>query len=163
MPFKRYNASNGQDFRTNYVGGDGELTWDSTNGLRLHDGSTSGGNPVGGSGVLTATDNDIEIRVTDNSADGDSIRQIISDSSSNYYASTQLQYDQFEINLDESGNVKQWRFEDTGEFRIPGNINTYDNDINIIAMNAGTAGNIYTAETSNARSSHSLLGQTSCP
>jgi hypothetical protein len=46
MPFKRYNSSNGYRFRSNYVGSAGELTWDNTNGLRLHDGSTSGGNVV---------------------------------------------------------------------------------------------------------------------
>lgn len=46
MPFKRYNSSNGYRFRTGYIGGVGELTWDSTNGLRLHDGSTSGGKVV---------------------------------------------------------------------------------------------------------------------
>jgi hypothetical protein len=48
MSFKRYNASNGEDFRTNYVGRDGELTWDSTNGLRLHDGDTVSGMPIEG-------------------------------------------------------------------------------------------------------------------
>lgn len=46
MPFKRYNSSNSQDFRTNYVGRAGELTWDNTNGLTLHDGTEEGGNPV---------------------------------------------------------------------------------------------------------------------
>jgi hypothetical protein len=46
MSFKRYNSSNGYRFRTGYIGGEGELTWDNSNGLRLHDGSTSGGNVV---------------------------------------------------------------------------------------------------------------------
>ena len=64
MGFKRFSSGNTDYFNGSYVGENGELTWDSTNGLRLHDGNTEGGNTVGGtagalvnpgnaSGVLT--------------------------------------------------------------------------------------------------------------
>jgi hypothetical protein len=150
MPFKRYNTSNGQDFRTNYVGRDGELTWDSDNGLRLHDGSTSGGNPVG-SGSLTAVNNNIEVIVSDTNQGGVSISQTINNGNGSNYFSTELQYDQFSI---DATTGYQWRFEDTGEFRIPGNINSYDNDINIIAMHAGSNGNITIKTVSNTNDVH---------
>ena len=49
--FKRFNTSNnGLRHANDYVGENGELTWDPDNGLRLHDGSTAGGNTVGGGG-----------------------------------------------------------------------------------------------------------------
>jgi hypothetical protein len=48
--FKRFNTSNNStDYNGNEAFEEGTLTWDSGNGLRLHDGSTGGGNPVGGS------------------------------------------------------------------------------------------------------------------
>ena len=46
MGFKRFSSGNTDYYRSNYVGANGELTWDDSNGLRLHDGSASGGNPV---------------------------------------------------------------------------------------------------------------------
>ena len=46
MGFKRFSSGNTDYYRSNYIGPNGELTWDSDNGLRLHNGSTSGGNPV---------------------------------------------------------------------------------------------------------------------
>lgn len=47
MAFKRFNTSGSNNYNSNYVGQNGELTWDDSNGLRLHDGNTSGGNAVG--------------------------------------------------------------------------------------------------------------------
>ena len=44
--FKKFNSSDQGRYRTDHVGREGELTWDTENGLRLHDGSTQGGNPV---------------------------------------------------------------------------------------------------------------------
>ena len=50
--FKRFVSSDNTDnYDSGYVGREGELTWDSSNGLRLHDGYTSGGNSVGGGSV----------------------------------------------------------------------------------------------------------------
>lgn len=49
MGFKRFSSGNTDYYRNDYVGQQGELTWDDYNGLRLHDGSTSGGNAIGGS------------------------------------------------------------------------------------------------------------------
>jgi hypothetical protein len=47
--FKRFNSSNNStDHNGNEAFEEGTLTWDSGNGLRLHDGYTSGGNSVGG-------------------------------------------------------------------------------------------------------------------
>lgn len=46
--FRRFNSSGTQYFDSNYVGENGELTWDTTNGLRIHDGSTSGGTQIQG-------------------------------------------------------------------------------------------------------------------
>ena len=49
--FRRFNSSDNTNYDSSYVGKDGELTWDPSNGLRVHDGSTSGGNAVGGGSV----------------------------------------------------------------------------------------------------------------
>jgi hypothetical protein len=47
--FKRFNTSNNStNYNGNEVFEEGTLTWDAGNGLRLHDGNTSGGNSVGG-------------------------------------------------------------------------------------------------------------------
>ena len=46
--FKKFNSSDQGRYNTNYVGREGEVTWDTENGLRLHDGSTEGGNPISG-------------------------------------------------------------------------------------------------------------------
>ena len=54
MGFKRFSSGNTDNFRTNYTGRDGELTWDSTNGLRLHDNNTERGNEIGGPRTWTA-------------------------------------------------------------------------------------------------------------
>lgn len=41
--FKRFNASENNSYDSSAVYPNGTLTWDGSNGLRLHDGSTSGG------------------------------------------------------------------------------------------------------------------------
>jgi len=46
--FKRFNASENNNFNTNDAYPQGTLTWDPNNGLRVHDGSTGGGVAVGG-------------------------------------------------------------------------------------------------------------------
>ena len=141
--FKRFNASENDNYDTNAVYPAGTLTWDPDNGIRLHNGSTSGGVAVGG-GSLTATDNYVEVKVSDLNQNYYSVKQTLDDGNNNTYASTELRYDQFTISTDlQNGtNGYQWRFENGGQFRIPGNINTYDTDIEILAMNAGNAGNI---------------------
>lgn len=48
MGFKRFSSGNTDNFSSGYVGENGELTWDSTNGLRLHDSTAEGGIPVRG-------------------------------------------------------------------------------------------------------------------
>jgi hypothetical protein len=45
--FKRFSGSESQNYNSGYVGREGELTWDPDNGLRIHDGNESGGNPIG--------------------------------------------------------------------------------------------------------------------
>lgn len=47
--FKRFNASENTNWDTNFAHPEGTLTWDPSNGLRLHDGYTSGGYAVGSS------------------------------------------------------------------------------------------------------------------
>ena len=54
--FKRFNASENNTFDSSAVYPEGTLTWDSDNGLRLHDNNTSGGNPVGGGGTSLPAD-----------------------------------------------------------------------------------------------------------
>lgn len=50
MTFKRFNVSEMDSFYTGQVYESGTLTWNSDEGLRLHDGSTNGGNAIGGGG-----------------------------------------------------------------------------------------------------------------
>ncbi len=45
--FKRFNASENKNYNTGDAYESGTLTWDPNNGLRLHDGGTSGGNQIG--------------------------------------------------------------------------------------------------------------------
>ena len=47
--FKRFNTSENDNYNSGAAYPQGTLTWDPDNGLRIHDGSTSGGNNVGGS------------------------------------------------------------------------------------------------------------------
>jgi hypothetical protein len=47
--FKRFNSSDNTNWDTYASYPAGTLTWDPNNGLRLHDGSSGGGSPVGGS------------------------------------------------------------------------------------------------------------------
>lgn len=46
--FKRFNTSDNTNWSSSDAYPDGTLTWDPNNGLRLHDGNTSGGNSIGG-------------------------------------------------------------------------------------------------------------------
>lgn len=46
--FKRFNTSENDNYNSSDAFPEGTLTWDPSNGLRLHDGSTGGGNTVGG-------------------------------------------------------------------------------------------------------------------
>lgn len=46
--FKRFNASENGSYNSSDAYPEGTLTWDPSNGLRIHDGSTSGGTVVGG-------------------------------------------------------------------------------------------------------------------
>ena len=48
--FKRFSGSESESYNSSYRGAEGELTWDPSNGLRIHDGYTYGGNAVGGGG-----------------------------------------------------------------------------------------------------------------
>jgi len=68
MPqFKRFNASENDNYASDAYP-NGTLTWDPNNGLRLHDGSTSSGNPVivgntiaTGSSSVSLTENGVNI------------------------------------------------------------------------------------------------------
>lgn len=53
--FKRFNASEHGNWNTNNAYPPGTLTWDPDNGLRVHDGSTGGGNAVGSSNFYDLT------------------------------------------------------------------------------------------------------------
>ncbi len=154
--FKRFNASENDNYNTSAVYPSGTLTWDPDNGLRLHDGSTSGGLAVGGGGGnLTAVDNNIQIVVSDANQNYYNIRQIIDDNNGNNYASTDLNFEQFSIRTDQQNNGGyEWRFDSNGEFRVPGNMNTYDADLEIRAMNAGNAGNITIKTVSHINNIH---------
>ena len=57
--FKRFNTSEHGEWNSGAAYPQGTLTWDPDNGLRIHDGSTSGGNPIGG-GSSTVYWGDIE-------------------------------------------------------------------------------------------------------
>jgi hypothetical protein len=45
--FKRFNASENDNYNSSDAYPEGTLTWDPSNGLRIHDGNTSGGNTIG--------------------------------------------------------------------------------------------------------------------
>lgn len=47
--FKRFNASENDNYNSSDAYPEGTLTWDPSNGLRIHDGNTSGGNAVSAS------------------------------------------------------------------------------------------------------------------
>jgi hypothetical protein len=49
--FKRFNASENDNWDTNATYPAGTLTWDPDNGLRIHDGSSGGGSQIGGGDV----------------------------------------------------------------------------------------------------------------
>ena len=51
MTFKRYDTSDNTYYSESYIGENGTITWNDTQGLRLHDGSTPGGNPIGSSSI----------------------------------------------------------------------------------------------------------------
>ena len=53
--FKRFNASENTNWDSGFAHPEGTLTWDPSNGLRLHDGYTSGGNAVGSSNFYDLT------------------------------------------------------------------------------------------------------------
>lgn len=44
--FRRFNTSNSADYNSNATYEEGTLTWDNSNGLRVHDGETAGGDPL---------------------------------------------------------------------------------------------------------------------
>lgn len=46
--FKRFNTSENDNYNSSDAYPEGTLTWDPSNGLRIHDGNTGGGNAVGG-------------------------------------------------------------------------------------------------------------------
>lgn len=48
--FKRFNTSENDNYNSSEAYPEGTLTWDPSNGLRIHDGSTGGGNSIGGGG-----------------------------------------------------------------------------------------------------------------
>lgn len=74
--FKRFNTSENNSFNSSDAFPEGTLTWDSSNGLRLHDGNTGGGNAVGGSSNFY----DLTNRPTGNTA----LHDLQGGSSSNY-------------------------------------------------------------------------------
>ena len=53
--FKRFNTSENDNYNSSNAYPEGTLTWDPSNGLRLHDGNTSGGNAVGSSNFYDLT------------------------------------------------------------------------------------------------------------
>jgi hypothetical protein len=59
--FKRFNASEHDNYYTNAVLPTGTLTWDDSTGLRLHDGTTEGGNTVGGGSTGLVTFDGVQV------------------------------------------------------------------------------------------------------
>lgn len=53
--FKRFNSSENQNYNNSSAYPEGTLTWDPNNGLRIHDGSTSGGVQVVGTSYSGTT------------------------------------------------------------------------------------------------------------
>lgn len=60
--FQRFTTSNNTNpWHSEYIGINGELTWDPQNGLRLHDGSTTGGVQVGGTSNISTFTNTVHL------------------------------------------------------------------------------------------------------
>lgn len=88
--FKRFNASENDNYDSSSAFPEGTLTWDPSNGLRIHDGSTSGGNSVGGTSTGNVTFDGVKV-IGAGSASGDgnsySTLEIVPDN--NLYSSNQ--------------------------------------------------------------------------
>jgi hypothetical protein len=127
----------------------GDIIDDNGNSV-LSGGSSSGWGP--GNNIVQNVDTDLRLVVQDPGENNYRIDLAIEDDAGTVKTRMEMDYDRVQI---EAGNGQnQWRFESSGQFRIPGNINTYDKDIEIIAMNAGTAGNITIKAVSNVNDIH---------
>jgi len=121
-----------------------------SNGTSVLSGGSSGWAP--GGNIVQNVDTDLRLVVQDPGENNYRLDLAIEDDAGTVKTRMEMDYDRVQI---EAGNGQnQWRFESNGEFRIPGNINTFDADINIIAMNAGGAGNITIKAVSNMNDIH---------
>ncbi len=121
-----------------------------SNGNDLLSGGSSGWGP--GNNIVQNVDTDLRLVVQDPGENNYRLDLAIEDTSGGVKSRLEIDYDHIQIETWAGQN--QWRFESSGQFRIPGNINTYDKDIEIIAMNAGNAGNITIKAVSNVNDIH---------
>lgn len=121
-----------------------------SNGNDLLSGGSSGWGP--GNNIVQNVDTDLRLVVQDPNEDSYRLDLAVEDDAGN--VKTRIEMDYEEVQIETGNGQNQWRFESNGEFRIPGNINTFDADINIIAMNAGGAGNITIKAVSNVDDIH---------
>jgi len=129
--FKRFNSSeNPTRSDTTAAYSTGTLTWDDVNGLRLHDGSTAGGNAIGGGGstapfTLSTGTEDTTVYDTISVPSGDNIwlgnggvnlvmiggtnvRTIVDDANNNFYIS--YSDEGLANGIPDSGNSYHWKF-----------------------------------------------------
>lgn len=115
--FKRFNTSENDNYDSSAVYPEGTLTWDPSNGLRLHDGSTGGGNQIGSGDVYWS---DIQNKPYGNTAVHDLIGGSSSDDNGKYLKQT-------------STGVSQW-------MALPTTYDTLTIDTKIIGGIDGAAG-----------------------
>ena len=137
-----------------YIGTGGGLT--GVDSITFSDGSVlTTADVIGwtpGNNIVQTIDTELRIVVKDPNQSTYSIDLAVEDDIGTVNTRMNLDYDR--VQIETNTGQKQWRFESNGELRIPGNISTFDNDINIVAMNAGAAGNITIKTVSNSNDIH---------
>jgi hypothetical protein len=111
-----------------------------SDGTVLTTADAGGGGWTPGNNIVQTVDNQLRVVVKDPYENYYDIDLAIEDDSGNVKSRLDINYSR--IQIETNNGQRQWEFNNNGEFRIPGNINTYNNDINIVAMYAGGAGNI---------------------
>jgi hypothetical protein len=123
-----------------------------SDGTVLTTAESGGGGWTPGNNIVQTVDTNLRIVIKDPNENYYDIDLAVEDNNGTVKSRIDINYDRIQIETNDGQN--QWQFDSNGNLRIPGNINTYDKDIEIIAMNAGTAGNISIKTVSNSNDTH---------